>query len=405
MAVKNVASILQRYAPNRIVLVISAMGKTTNALEKIARAHRDQSGEAGDLLEQLRAFHLDIMQALFEDPENPVFTDVHNLFIEVEWILDDEPMFDFACMNDQIVSVGELISTRILSAYLNASGIPNQWLDARDYIKTDDQFGEARVDWDETSAAIRQNIPDLLKDQLVVTQGFIGVNRENYTTTLGREGSDFSAAIFAHVLMADKVVVWKDVPGILSADPKHFEDPARISNLSYYEAVEMTFYGAKVIHPKTIKPLQNKDIPLEVRSFEQTDEGGTLIESQHNDENLPPIVVLKQQQILISFASKDFSFISEDNLSLIYGVFARERVKINMMQLAALSFTVCVDHKPSRIKQVISALQSKFKIRSNENLELITIRHYNEAIIEKLTRNKQVLLEQKSRTTVQLVVE
>lgn len=408
-SIKRVADILEQYQGQSILIVVSALGKTTNALEAVTRAYFDKTGNAHELFETLKALHFDILSGLFHDNNHPVYDELNNTFVEIEWILEDPPIENYDYLYDQIVSIGEMAATKIVCAYLLSRKIPAQWLDVRDCIRTDNTYREGKVDWDLTEKNIVQKIPPLLRKQFVITQGFLGGTSENYTTTLGREGSDYTAAIFAYALNAEEVTIWKDVPGVLNADPRYFPDAKLIPMLSYHEAIEMTYYGASVIHPKTIKPLQNKKIPLQVRSFLQPEKNGTVIkelsaiELQSMEANAP-VIVLKSNQILLSMSARDFSFIAEDNLSYIFAILSAQRIKINLMQNAAISFSICADNT-GQIPAVINQLSNSFNVRSNEGLSLLTIRHYTDAVIDKYAGHKTVLLEQKSRHTVQLVIK
>jgi len=402
-SIKNVVNILKKYADEETVIVISAMGKSTNALEKVVDAYFDANKNANEPLQVVRTQHFEIMKKLF-DPTDEVFNRVNDTFVEIDWVLEDKPEEKYDYIYDQIVSIGELVSTKIVTAYLNKSGIPAQWLDARDIIQTDNTHREAKVNWEETQQRMDELVPDLSKKGLVVTQGFIGSTSENFTTTLGREGSDYSAAIYAYCLNAKSMSIWKDVPGILTADPRLFKNVTKIDRLSYREAIEMTYYGAKVIHPKTIKPLQNKNITLYVKSFIDPDGSGTVISA--NLENFyPPVIVVEKNQALLHISTRNFSFVAEENLSIIFQAMAKNRIKVNMMQNTAISFSVCVDNKPRRIKGLLEDLEQSFKVLKNENLELITIRHYKNEVIESLKKGKLVILEERIRNNAQMVVK
>jgi aspartate kinase len=364
----------------------------------------NQDDDIHIIFEDVKKYHYDILQQLFETT-HPVFDEVANTFVEVDWIIEDEPHDDYDFIYDQLVSIGELVSTRIVDAYLNLSGIKSQWLDVRGYIHTDNTYREGVVQWDKTRASITKDIPVLLQNGIVVTQGFLGGTSENFTTTLGREGSDYTASIFAACLGAESVTTWKDVPGILNADPKFFDDTVKFDELSYSEAIEMTYYGASVIHPKTIKPLQNAQIPLLVKPFTDPDAPGTIIKENGVNKFIKPVIILKQNQVLLSISAKDYSFISENHLSGIFGLFAQNHVKVNMMQTSALSFTVCIDFYEERFKKLLLGLNRDFMVKYNEGLTLITVRHYAPDFIKQLTEGKTILLEQVSRNTVQLVVK
>src|SRR6201746_1416652 len=331
----NLGKVVNMYAGKPLLSVVSAMGKTTNALEKLTKAYVNQTDDLHDNYEEIKQYHYQTIAELF-DANAPVFDEVANTFVEIDWMIEDEPHDDYDFIYDQIVSIGELVSTRIIAAYLNQAGIKTQWLDVRGYIHTDNNYREGNVYWDKTKESINQDIPKLLDKAVVVTQGFLGGTSENFTTTLGREGSDYTASIFASCLGAESVTTWKDVSGILNADPKHFEDTIKFDELTYTEAIEMTYYGATVIHPKTIKPLQNAKIPLLVKSFYSPDAPGTVISEKWHHLFKKPVIIIKQDQVLLSLSTKDYSFITEDHLSDIFGKFAKSHVKINMMQTSAL---------------------------------------------------------------------
>ncbi|HAL82351.1 MAG TPA: aspartate kinase [Mucilaginibacter sp.] len=400
----NLVKVVKKFEGNQLLIVISAMGKTTNALEKLTRAYINGDDDVHAVFEEIKKYHFGIITQLFE-PSNPVFDEVANTFVEIDWIIEDEPHDSYDFTYDQIVSIGELVSTRIVSAYLNKEGLKSQWLDVRGYIHTDNTYREGIVQWDKTRAAINRDIPGFLQKGIVVTQGFLGGTSENFTTTLGREGSDYTASIFAACLGAESVTTWKDVPGILNADPKFFEDTVKFDELSYSEAIEMTYYGASVIHPKTIKPLQNAHIPLLVKPFTDPGAPGTVIKDEVINKFLKPVIILKQNQVLMSVSAKDYSFISENHLSTIFGLFAQNQVKVNMMQTSALSFTVCFDFYEERFKKLLLGLSAGFNVKYNESLSLITVRHHTKASLNELTAGKTILLEQQSRNTVQFVVK
>ncbi len=403
--VKNLAAIIALNRDKFLLIVVSAMGKMTNALEKLTDAYVVQSDTIHLLFDEIKAYHEQILDDLFSEKSHPVFDEIANAFIEIDWILEDEPHPDYDFNYDQIVSVGELVSTKIVSAYLNYSGLKNEWIDARGYIHTDNTYREGQVDWDKTCKEINDKLPFVLQNKMVVTQGFIGGTSENFTTTLGREGSDYTAAIFASCLKAGSVTIWKDVPGVLNADPKLFKETYKYDALPYSEALEMTYYGATVIHPKTIKPLQNAKIPLLVKPFLTPAESGTIINETANLSIDIPAIIVKKDQLLISFSTKDFSFITEDHLSDIFKAFADAHIKINLMQVSALSFSVCFDGDETRFKKLSKSLDTDFKIKYNTGLELITIRHFKRDLIEKLSSNRTILMEQFSRNTAQLVLK
>jgi aspartate kinase len=404
-AVKNVAEILKLYTGEKIVCVISAMGKTTNALEKVVDSFMSKDGNAHELLNEVKEFHLNIMSDLFNDKQHSVFHDVNNLFVEVDWVLEEEQReYDF--IYDQIVSIGELVSTRIVSAYLNDHSITNNWFDIREVIQTDNTYRDAKVNWDLSNQLVKSKMLPLITDKcpIVVTQGFIGSTSENYNTTLGREGSDYSAAMLAYFTDAEGVYIWKDVPGVLSADPKYFSDAQKLEQISYLDAIELAYFGASVIHPKTIKPLENKNIPLYVKSFVQPSSKGTLIAKDVETKPLVPSFIFKTDQVLISISAKDFSFIAEESLSTIFAAFAMFHVRMNLMQNSAISFSVCVDNDKLKLPKLIEELRKDFRVLYNTDLQLYTIRHYYPSTIDKIAQGKEVLLEQRSRHTAQMVL-
>jgi aspartate kinase len=400
----NLTKVVEQYKGGQLLIVVSAMGKTTNALEKLTKAYVDQTDDMQDIYEGIKQYHYDIIAGLF-DSNDAVFDEVANTFVEIDWMIEDEPHDDFDFIYDQIVSVGELVSTRIVAAYLNKAGLKSQWLDVRGYIHTDNTYREGMVQWDKTRDSIALSLPSQLDRSIVVTQGFLGGTSENFTTTLGREGSDYTASIFAACLGAESVTTWKDVPGILNADPKLFPDTVKFDELTYTEAIEMTYYGATVIHPKTIKPLQNAKIPLLVKPFNDPAAPGTVIKENAANVFAKPVIIIKQNQVLLSISTKDYSFISEDHLSDILGRFAKNRVKVNVMQTSALSFSVCFDYKEEYFNGLLENLNSVYKAKYNSNLTLITLRHYTGNAVKELTAGKTILLEQVSRNTAQVVVK
>jgi aspartate kinase len=403
--VRNVAEILRLYPNEQLGIVVSAMGKTTNALEKLTHAYFYKTEDLTPLLDAVKAFHDEIITELFNTSSHPVFDEVNNAFVEIEWLIEDEPTGGFDFVYDQLVSVGELISSKILSAYLNESGINNCWLDIRDCILTDNNYRDSRIDWNITQQRTRGAISKMEKKSSVfVTQGFMGVTSENYTTTLGREGSDYTAAVLAYCLDAEYVAIWKDVPGVLNADPKWFSKVTKLDKLSYHDAIELSYYGATVIHPKTIQPLQNKGISLWVKSFNDPQAPGTLISKESESDKNVPCYIFKVNQTLISIGARDFSFMVEDQLSAVFDILTRYRVKVNLMQNAAISFSICVDGDESKLPALLQELMEQFNVKYNEGLELLTIRHYNQEIIDELIIGKYIILETRSRNTVQLVM-
>lgn len=405
-SVKNVAAVLSLFKNEQLVVVVSAMGKTTNALEKVVDAYFEKDEMLREYLKQVKEYHSNIIHQLGFKPDHKIYEALENTFVEIDWILEEEPSKGYGFVYDQIVSQGELISTKIVSAYLNENNFKNEWLDIRDCLITDNTYREGNVEWNLTEKLVKRKIPALLnQSKIVITQGFIGTTSENFTTTLGREGSDYTAAILSYCLDAEEMIVWKDVPGVLSADPKFYEDAVKLQEISYLDAIELTYYGATVIHPKTIKPLENKNIPLRVRSFIAPKEKGTSIWQHKETKPLVPSFIFKINQILISISAKDFSFIAEESLSKIFAAFAGHKVKINLMQNSAISFSVCVDNDPFKIPELITDLQKDFKVLYNDGLKLITVRHYYPSTLETLIKDKNILLEQRSRHTAQIVLK
>lgn len=404
-AVRNVAGILSRYPDQPLIAVVSAMGKTTNALERLTDAFYNQREETSEVMAEIRQFHEAITRDLFPDASHPFHNILHNTFAELAWTLDGKPEHTYDQVYDQIVGMGEVLSTRIVAAYLTDQKADVVWMDVRDVIRTDESWREGKVDWEITLRNVETKlVPVLQRTRMIVTQGFLGSTGENFTTTLGREGSDYTAAILAWCVDAKEVVIWKDVPGVLNADPKWFDNTVLIPRLSYQDAIELSYYGATVIHPKTLKPLQNKNIPLYVKSFMDPSLPGTLISNQL--EPLPiPCFIFKVNQVLISISPKDFSFIVEENLRDIFELFSRIGVHINTMQNSAISFSVCLEADVRKLPVLIAELHKKYRVLYNENVELVTIRYYNQETIDRVTVGKQVLLEVKSRYTVQMVMK
>jgi aspartate kinase len=400
----NLTEVVKQFKDEQLLIVVSAMGKTTNALEALTKAYVAQDVLVESLFADIKEYHYQALGGLFEAGD-PIYDEIENTFVEIDWMLEDDPHEDYDFIYDQIVSVGELVSTRIVNAYLNKCGIKSQWLDVRGYIHTDNTYREGQVDMEKTCASIQKDIPASLQKGIVVTQGFLGGTSENFTTTLGREGSDYTAAIFAACLQAESVTTWKDVPGILNADPKFFNDTVKFNELTYTEAIEMTYYGASVIHPKTIKPLQNAGIPLLVKPFTDPSASGTLIKESATLNFEKPVVILKQNQALVSVSPKDYSFISENHLSALFSLFAAHHVKVNTMQTSALSFTICFDYNEDRFENLLQKLCEEFNVKYNNNLTLITVRHYDDKSLTELTSDRVILLEQISRNTAQMVVK
>lgn len=398
-SVRNAASILKAYSPPYVV-VVSAMGKTTNALEKLTDCFIGRSGELWDVFEEIRAYHNGIVQELFDENKAEILQQLDAVFNNMKKALSGKPQHDYDRTYDETVSCGELLSTRILSAWLNASGIENDWLDARQLLITDACHREGRIDWEKTGSRVCAAI----SGGVAVTQGFIGATEDGTPTTLGREGSDYTAAILAYLLDAKELIIWKDVPGMLNANPKWFKNTRKLGNISYREAIELAFYGASVIHPKTIKPLQNKGIPLWIKSFVNPNETGTLINDNTAADDLIPSYIFKPGQVLLSISPRDFTFIVEENLSDIFSHFSQHRVHINLMQNSAINFTVCANDEERKINALVDDLQKTYKVLFNRKVELLTVRHYDEQTLRQLTRGKQILMEQKTRHTARLVL-
>lgn len=403
---RNVVSILADYSKEQLVVVISAKGKTTNALEAIVQSNfAGNTDEAIKLTKDLEQEHIKYAKELLRTDTHDVFDKIKELFTEIYWTLDEPKGRDYDYYYDQIVSVGELLSTAIIAAYMNLNNIACAWLDVRDVMKTDATYRDAVVDMEQTAKLISAQVANLFdKVKLIVTQGFIGSTDENNSVTLGREGSDYTAAIFANSLDAESVTIWKDVPSLLTADPKIFPNTVAIPAISFREVIEMSYYGAQVIHPKTIKPLHNKQIPLYVKCFLDKSLPGTKIYQAETAISYPPIMVLKQQQVLLQVTTKDFSFITEDNLSKIYNLFHECKIKINLIQNAAISFVACIDNQPLKIARVLEALSHEYDVKRNENLFLFTVRHYRQSVLKEELKDRTVLLTQKTRQTIQLVV-
>lgn len=388
------------------MVVVSAMGKTTDAMEKVVRAHFDQTGAAQDLLNQVKSQHVELAGQLFpEGMIQEVLTSINDAFVEVDWVLEEPPSDNYDFLYDQIVGTGEVVSSIIVQAYLQHLGMNVQWVDARDIIQTDDIFREGWVQWDATIDRFQQNlVPKLEQYDFFVTQGFIGTTSENFTTTLGREGSDYTAAIFSFLLDAKSMTIWKDVDGVYTGDPRFFENVVQLHRLSYKEAIEMTYYGAKVIHPKTIKPLQNKSIPLYVKSFLDPKSAGSCISDEYI-EDYPPIVSVERNQALLQISTRDFSFVAEHHISKLFNYISQVRLHVNMMQNSAISFSVCVTDMDDKVEKFIQLVEAEFKVSLERNLSLISIRHYRKDVIENLKMGKMVLLEERSKNTFQMVVK
>ena len=394
--VRKISQLIHNEYVEPLIIVVSAMGKTTNMLEKVVN---DYYANNSPNLDEVKLYHYSILKELF-DKSHSIFDDVNNLFVEIEWAIEDAPTSTYNYEYDQIVSVGELLSTKIVSAFLEQQGFANKWIDARDIIRTDNTYRNARIDWKSTKCNIAKHISN---SEVFLTQGFIGCTSENFTTTLGREGSDFTAAILGYAIDAEEVTIWKDVDGMLNADPRYFGDAKLLNQLSFTEAIELAYFGAKVIHPKTIQPLKEKNISLKIKSFLNPNNEGTIIFEDAEMKPFMPSFIIKENQILISISANDLSFIVEDHLSYIFSLFAKNGLAINMMQNSAVSFSVCIDNDSQKILDLISELKKDFKVQYNDQLTLCTIRHYDQAAIDRVVDEKKILLEQKSRQTIQFV--
>lgn len=401
-AMRNVVNVLKEVGYQDTLVVISAMGKMTNAMEKVVESYFNDKANVQSSLQEVVEYHHNIITELFQNQNHPVYNRVKILFDEVRGFLawNKSPKYGF--VYDQVVCYGELLSSTIVSAYLNEVGISNQWLDVRTLIKTDTTNRDAQVLWDRTQAEVLSRV-DVSK--LNITQGFLGSDDNNFTTTLGREGSDYSAAILAYCLNAESVTIWKDVPGVLNADPRNFENAQLLDKISYREAIELAFYGASVIHPKTLQPLQRKEIPLHVKSFVNPKDKGTTVGKGNGIEPKVPCFIVKKNQVLLKLSSLDFSFIVEDNISEIFKLFHDHRLKVDLIQNSAISFSVCLDNKFRGLPPLLEELKRKFKVVCHEDVSLYTIRHFNDDSVKSLQNGKSVLVEQRGKETVQLVVK
>ncbi|MBN9285281.1 MULTISPECIES: aspartate kinase [Flavobacterium] len=401
-SIKNVYDVLQKVGFDDVLLVVSAMGKTTNALEVVIKNYFDKSPELKASIQEVKKYHNQILLDLFEDEQHAVFAAVNRHFSDMENFLNINKSPNYNFVYDQIVSYGEILSTTILSYYFNYAGLKNEWVDVRNLIKTDTTYRDAIVDWELTQKTISKNIR---KKVLNITQGFLGSDENNFTTTLGREGSDYSAAIFAYCLNAESVTIWKDVPGVLNADPRYFENAVLLNQISYREAIELAFYGASVIHPKTLQPLQRKEIPLYVKSFVNPLLPGTSVSKGADLEPQTSCFIVKKNQLLISLSSIDFSFIMEENISEIFGLFHQYKIKVSLIQNTAISFSVCIEDKFNNFNELKNTLSKKFKVTYNDNVSLYTIRHFTEKAVQMVEKDKDVLVKQMSRETMQIITK
>ena len=400
--VRNLVHVLKTVGYKDTLVVVSAMGKTTNALEDVIKNYFQKDPAFQSSIQDVRKYHNSILLDLFEDDSHKIFDQVDSLFNELKGFFDRNKSPDYNYVYDQTISYGELLSTTIVSAYLNEVGLTNTWLDVREMIKTDNYYRRANVDWELTGNLVREKVnPNVLN----ITQGFLGSDSNNFTTTLGREGSDYTAAIIAYCLNGESVTIWKDVPGVLNADPRYFENAQQLNKISYTEAIELAFYGASVIHPKTLQPLQGKEIPLLVRSFLKPTDPGTTVGRGIGLEPQVPCFIVKKNQILISLSSLDFSYIVEENISDIFRHLSTYKMKVDVIQNSAISFSVCVDDIYNNIDQLLQHLKAKFKVNCTKDVSLYTIRHYTDAAIKQMESDKEVLLKQLTQQTVQMVTK
>ena len=400
--IKNVLDVLQKVGHEDVLVVISAMGKTTNALEIVIKNYFEKSSAFHASLQEVRKYHNQILLDLFEDEEHDVFFAVNSHFADLEYFLRSNKSPNYNFVYDQVISYGEIVSTTVVSHYFNKKGLKNNWIDVRNFIKTDTNYRDAEVNWEQTQKLISKGIK---KKTLNITQGFLGSDENNFTTTLGREGSDYTAAIFAYCLSAESVTIWKDVPGVMNADPRYFENAVLLNQISYREAIELAFYGASVIHPKTLQPLQKKEIPLYVKSFINPLLPGTSVSKGEDLEPKTSCFIVKKNQLLLSLSSIDFSFIMEENISEIFALFHQFKMKVSLIQNSAISFSVCMEDKFGNFNDLKGILSKKFKVAYNENVSLYTIRHFTKEAAEMVEKDKVVLLKQISRETMQVVTK
>ena len=410
--VKNVASVLEKVGHEDVLIVISAMGKTTNALEVVIKNYFEKSNEFNASLQEVRKYHNQILLELFDDEEHDVYFAVNSHFADLEYFLRSNKSPNYNFVYDQVISYGEIVSTTIVSHYFNEKGLKNNWIDVRNLIKTDATYRDANIDWEQTQKLISKGIKKTrVKGELSeaktlnITQGFIGSDENNFTTTLGREGSDYTAAIFAYCLSAESVTIWKDVPGVLNADPRYFENAVLLNQISYREAIELAFYGASVIHPKTLQPLQKKEIPLYVKSFINPLLPGTSVSKGEDLNPKTSCFIVKKNQLLISLSSIDFSFIMEENISEIFSLLHKFKIKVSLIQNTAISFSICIEDKFGNFNDLKNILSKKFKVSYNENVSLYTIRHFTKEAAEIVEKDKTILVKQISRETMQVVTK
>ena len=399
--IKNLVNILQLLGKDKTLIVVSAMGKTTNSLELVVKNYFENNEELQFSINEVLDYHLNILDDLFNENNHPIYFETKEIIENLKIFLKRNKSPNYSFVYDQVVSFGEILSTKIISTYLNYINIESNWVDARLFIKTDSKFRDANLKWELTQKNITEKIDNSL---LNITQGFISSDENNFTTTLGREGSDYSAAIFAYCLNAESVTIWKDVPGVLNADPRVFKNPRLLNKISYTEAIELAFYGASVIHPKTLQPLQKKEIPLYVKSFLEPEGSGTAISRGTKIDPEIPCFIVKRNLSLIKLSSLDFSFIVEDNISDIFQILHENKMKVDLIQNSAISFSVCVFDKYYRLKELLSILKARYKVECKENVSLFTIRHFDENSSKEILKSNKLLLEQRTKETLQLVV-
>ena len=400
--VKNLARVLKMLGSDKTLIIVSAMGKTTNAMEKVVSNYFDAKHQLQSSLQEVKKFHNNILLDLFENEKHAVFETIDGLFQKIIQFFDHNKSPNYNFVYDQVIGFGELISTSIISHYLNVIGVKNTWLDVRTFIKTDDYYRNSKVNWGQTQELISEHVD---RSKLNITQGFLGSNSNNFTTTLGREGSDYTAAIFAFCLNAKSVTIWKDVPGVLNADPRYFENAELLRRISYREAIELSYYGASVIHPKTLQPLQKKEIPLFVKSFLNPKNEGTCVGKDLELSPKIPCYILKQNQILIKLSSLDFSYIVEDNIRHIFGLLHDYKMKVSMIQNSAISFSVCIENNYNNLERLLLHLKAKYKVKSYQAVKLYTIRHYDATAVRELEKGKQILLKQVTPDIMQIITK
>ena len=400
--VKNCVAVLEKVGRQEIVMVVSAMGKMTNKLELVVDSYFNNKNELTNTVNEVVDFHDAILVELFSNKSHVVYKKTHELYEDLKGFLSRNKSPNYSFVYDQVVSFGELLSTTIISNYLTEVHIQNDWLDVRDVIKTDDKYRDANVNLEITQKNITSKV---IRKTLTITQGFLSSDKNNNTTTLGREGSDYTAAIFAYCLNATNVTIWKDVPGVLNADPRYFENTELLHQISYEEAIELAFYGASVIHPKTLQPLQRKEIPLYVKSFLNPETNGTCVSKGKQLEPFVPCFIVKKNQVLISLSSLDFSFIVEENISDIFALLHQYKLKVDVIQNSAISFTVCANDTYGNLNDILQVLRSKYRVTSNSDVSLYTIRHFNDTSLAQVVNNKEVLFKQENRKTLQVITK